>query len=95
MISLIHTSTRSLTIFAMLLTVVILKVQVMFKAIHSKLTYVGGIIAKTWSVDCASTFSTILRFAGLSLVSMFGTPRGFLGIPIRRFNWSSSVLFCP
>jgi hypothetical protein len=31
----------------MLLTVVILKVQVMFKAIRSKLTYVGGIIAKT------------------------------------------------
>jgi hypothetical protein len=47
MISLIHTSTRSVAIFAMLLTVVILKVQVMFKAIHSKLTYVGGIIAKT------------------------------------------------
>lgn len=47
MISLTHTSTRSMTIFTMLLTVVILKVQVMFKAIRSKLTYVGGIIAKT------------------------------------------------
>lgn len=47
MINLFHTSTRSVVIFAMLLNVVILKVQVVFKAIRSKLTYVGGTIAKT------------------------------------------------
>ncbi|KAG2349333.1 hypothetical protein BDR05DRAFT_223575 [Suillus weaverae] len=95
MIHLSHTSTRSVTIFAMLLTVVILKVQVMFKAIRSKLTYVGGIIAKTWSVvEHASAFLTILQFAGLSLISMFDPPRGLLGIPIRRFNWFNPVLFC-
>lgn len=47
MIDLFHILTRSVTVFAMLLTVVILKVQVMFKVIRSKLTYVGGIIAKT------------------------------------------------
>lgn len=45
--SLSHTSTLSVTIFAMLLTIVILKVQIMFEAIRSKLTYVGGIVAKT------------------------------------------------
>lgn len=47
MISLFHTSTRFVAIFAMLLNVVVLKVQVVFKAIRSKLTYVGGTIAKT------------------------------------------------
>ncbi|KAG0705228.1 hypothetical protein DFH29DRAFT_305942 [Suillus ampliporus] len=61
--------------------------QAKFEAIRSKLTYVGGDIAKTLSVERASAFSSVLQPTCLFLVSMFSPYQGLLGIPIRRLRW--------
>jgi hypothetical protein len=72
-----------------------LKAQDKFAAVRSKLTYTGVIIAKTQSVERASTFSPVLQYAGLLLVIIYGPPHELLGIPILIFSRLLLTYFVP